>query len=54
MPSDAEESDADKSNDSVATEGSSGTCTSSYIDSYKKKKYVKRGTHFLNLWAAKT
>ena len=37
LPSD-EESDADKSSDIVATEGSSSTSTSSHIDSYKKSK----------------
>ena len=56
ISSDEEESDADKSNDTVATEGSSSTSTSSYMDSYKKTKrnYVKHGTHFLNPWEAKT
>ena len=38
LPLDEEESDADKSGDSVATEGSSSTSTSSYIDSYKQNK----------------
>ena len=56
LSSDDEESDADKSNDIVAREGSSSTSTSSYIDSYKQIINKLREIWYTlpNPWEAKT